>query len=42
MLDFCSKNLPKEQQKVIQAKHRASQELYELRQHTKTKVQLTN
>ncbi|KAJ7339544.1 hypothetical protein OS493_005944 [Desmophyllum pertusum] len=29
-------NLPKEQQKVIQAKHRASQELYELHQQTKT------
>jgi len=30
-------NLPKEQQKVIQAKHKASQELYELHQQSKTK-----
>ncbi|XP_078381387.1 uncharacterized protein LOC144664126 isoform X3 [Oculina patagonica] len=31
-------NLPKEQQKEIQAKHRASQELYELHQQSKTKA----
>lgn len=31
-------NLPKEQQKVIQAKHKASQELYELHQQSKTKA----
>ena len=33
-----SKNLPKDQQKRIQTKHRASQELYDLHQFCKNKV----
>ncbi|XP_068723891.1 whirlin-like isoform X1 [Montipora capricornis] len=35
-------NLPKEQQKSIQAKHRASQELYDLHQLCKTKDETNN